>query len=139
VAGNRNGFTRVSTLLKAKSCWAWELSFETDDGRHGAGADASRLFWICGFISFFLKPLSVPYAVCCSLHWAGDSQVCAEAHGRTSESGRRDRDGKGKGESPGATFAVATNYRLGVGRVSSKRKKGRIALFKSKTRHDQPT
>ena len=56
----------------------------------------------------------------------------------TSESGRRDRDGRGNGDNPGATFAVATNYRLGVGRVSSKRKKGRIALFKSKTRMTNP-
>jgi hypothetical protein len=31
--------------------------FETDDGRTGAGADASNKF--CVFISFFLKPLSV--------------------------------------------------------------------------------
>jgi hypothetical protein len=36
--------------------------FETDDGRTGAGADASNKS--CVFISFFLKPLSVrlPFA-----------------------------------------------------------------------------
>ncbi|HTY87637.1 MAG TPA: hypothetical protein VMB80_09250 [Candidatus Acidoferrum sp.] len=40
-----------------------ETVFETDDGRTGAGADASNNK-LCVFISFFLKPLSVrlPYA-----------------------------------------------------------------------------
>jgi len=33
------------------------MVFETDDGRTGAGADAS--IKVCVFISFFLKPLSV--------------------------------------------------------------------------------
>jgi len=34
------------------------MAFETDDGRTGAGADASNKRF-CVFISFFLKPLSV--------------------------------------------------------------------------------
>jgi hypothetical protein len=38
------------------------MAFETDDGRTGAGADASNKDSV--FISFFLKPLSVrpPFA-----------------------------------------------------------------------------
>jgi hypothetical protein len=58
------------------------LVFETDDGRTGAGADASNSS--CVFISFFLKPLSVrpPFAARFTTAQAGFSLIAGKFRGQ---------------------------------------------------------
>jgi len=122
---------RQLTLQHFQDCLCWQfpvgiVSRESATFRNRARWPNTRrccrfFFEHCCLHSFFFGTAVRHPAVCCSLHWAGDSQPCAPAHTNPGERKNRDSGGKGKRDTAGAVFDVTSNCRLGVGRVSSKR------------------
>jgi len=87
------------------------IAFETDDGRTGAGADASNSK-LCVFISFFLKPLSVRLPYAARFTWAEPNFAARSAESNDSAEAKSVTVSEGESGDAGAVLAHAATIKM---------------------------
>jgi len=88
-----------------------ETDFETDDGRTGAGADASnKRDWV--FMRFFLKPLSVRLPYAARFTWAEPNFAARSAEINNSAEAKSVTVSKGESGDTGAVLAHAATVKM---------------------------